>query len=318
MYFDEAWYLRRYPDVGDAVAEGRVESGYAHYCAQPGVGRAPHWLFDEQTYAGFSTDLSAEVLADAGCVNLYDHFVRTGSREGRTAHLLFDPATYRAWVAADGADIRDVDAVGAFAHFLNRVWTRRRDAVTSVYFDPGWYVATYPEVGAAIEAGVFACALHAYLVGLPPPLTNPCADFDEAFYLLQNFAASAAIQTGELLSGYEHFLKFGVFDLRAPRLETDLAAYRESRHDVPAAIRAGEVRDVYEHFLRHGRTAQPPLLAGRAVVLAAAPLPQRGRGHVEFFGHHMPSRGWIFCGWVTTGQDVLDATVAVTAHFEHG
>lgn len=29
--FDEAWYLERYPDIGEAVRRGAIPSGYSHF-----------------------------------------------------------------------------------------------------------------------------------------------------------------------------------------------------------------------------------------------------------------------------------------------
>ena len=91
MLFDERWYLRRYADVAAAVATGDIGSGYEHYCTIGYMNRSPHWLYDDETYALYSPDITDQLLIELQCFNRYDHYLRFGAREGRIAHLLFDP-----------------------------------------------------------------------------------------------------------------------------------------------------------------------------------------------------------------------------------
>ena len=57
-YFDEAWHLRRYPRVAEAVRTGRVASAFDAYCREGLHGRSPHWLFDEFFYRTRYADLT--------------------------------------------------------------------------------------------------------------------------------------------------------------------------------------------------------------------------------------------------------------------
>ena len=41
-------------------------------------------------------------------------------------------------------------------------------------------------------------------------------------------------------------------------------------------------------------------------------------GFVDFYGHHSPSRGWLFCGWVSAVLHGKTHPFRITAHFEHG
>src|SRR5665213_3320392 len=134
MFFDEKWYLRRYPDAGSEVG-----SGYEHYCTVGYLNRSPHWLYDEQIYTQYSPDLTDQTLTEFDCVNRYDHYIKSSTREGRIAHLLFDPATYRAAIIGASGSAAEIDAIGAYPHFLERVWRDRLDARTSIYFEPLWY-----------------------------------------------------------------------------------------------------------------------------------------------------------------------------------
>ena len=45
---------------------------------------------------------------------------------------------------------------------------------------------------------------------------------------------------------------------------------------------------------------------------------QHGGGHVDFYGYHVPSRGWMFCGWITTDRPLPDVGPSVRAQFENG
>src|ERR1019366_2146587 len=111
MFFDEKWYLRRYPDAADEVATGDVGSGYEHYCTVGYLNRSPHWLYDDEIYTRYSPDLTDQRLAELDCVNRYDHYIKSGAREGRIAHLLFDPASYRADVVGARGSADTIEAI---------------------------------------------------------------------------------------------------------------------------------------------------------------------------------------------------------------
>ena len=110
IYFDEAWHLRRYPRVAEAVRTGRAASGFDAYCREGLHGRSPHWLFDEFFYRTRYADLTEACLAAEGAVNGYDHYLRHGDRAGRSGHLLFDPTTYAAQL--DPAERRKAEERG--------------------------------------------------------------------------------------------------------------------------------------------------------------------------------------------------------------
>ena len=93
-WFDEAWYRMRHPDIAAAIAEGRLRSGFEHYCRDGYRGRSAHWLFDAGLYLAPGGLDPVDVGAE-DCVNLYGHFLRHGAKLGRQGHLLFDHALYR-------------------------------------------------------------------------------------------------------------------------------------------------------------------------------------------------------------------------------
>src|SRR4051812_17142580 len=69
VFFDEASYLRRNPDVARAVQEGLFQSGFDHYCHDGALTYAPHWLFDPAFY-----QQPGEGSTTENYLNGYDHF----------------------------------------------------------------------------------------------------------------------------------------------------------------------------------------------------------------------------------------------------
>ena len=68
-------------------------------------------------------------MADAGCANRYDHYLKAGAAEARIAHPLFDPAS----------QLDASPAAGPFERFLQHAWATGEDQRVSPYFDPAWF-----------------------------------------------------------------------------------------------------------------------------------------------------------------------------------
>ncbi len=87
VYFDEAWYLASYPDIGDAVRTGKVASAWHHYIR---FGFYEHRLpykieVDEAWYLRTYPDVKTGIerrLHESGQA----HFEAVGYREGRLPH----------------------------------------------------------------------------------------------------------------------------------------------------------------------------------------------------------------------------------------
>ncbi len=275
MFFDEAWYRGRYPDIAAAIAGGEVASGYVQYCLAGYGERTPHWLFDPETYAEHSPDLTDAELIRLDCVNSYDHYLRSGMLQGRVAHLLFDPAMYRD-SHGDAADrLSEIDRAGAFVDFLSRRFDHAHpEPAVSIYFDPAWFAARH-SVGAQ-------GALHAYLTWGSATPCDPVDGFDEAFYRAQHAEVTEAMRLGTLGSGYEHFLKVGVLALLAPNGSANLRAYHDSDPAIAAAIAAGQCRDAFAHWRAVSTSIEVP----------PAPI-HHGGGHVTAFGVEPQSGMWM-------------------------
>lgn len=327
MYFDEGWYLFRYRDAAAAVRSGQFGSGYEHYCAIGYLSRSPHWLYDETLYLAQSPDLTDERLLDAECVNLYDHYLRSGAREGRLAHRLFHPEIYMAGLSGRA----QVEAVGAFEHYLRNAWFQHDDADTTPYFDRSWFLHRYPEVASEIDSGRWCSALNAYLAQ-PDRRLDPNEMFSESYYLEQNEDVRDALAARDVSSGYEHFLRQDVFELRAPKPEIDLGVFVARKPRLADELAHGVYRDAFLALLLASPAEQdlatpPPVEA--VVVVPAVPdrsasrsapniATGEGFGHIEFYGHQRAAHGWFFCGWISPAPSTTDATINVTIRFELG
>jgi GT2 family glycosyltransferase len=249
-FFDEAWYRQRHPAVAVAISEGAVASGFEHYC-QDGLRTAsPHWLYDDAYYLANNPDLSDETL-DEGFANRYDHYLKHGSREGRRAHLLFDPVCYEANLPEHRRC--EVEAEGPFGHFLRGLAAGEPEVAVSPYFDPAWYRSRYPEVTEAIGGGRWRSALHHYVCNETPTAFDPVPAFSEQFYLDRHPDVAAAVAAGQRRNGYQHFIEDGVLEFRAPSAEVDLNYYQANNAVVQEDLASGRVRDAFAHFLLIGR-----------------------------------------------------------------
>ena len=249
-YFDETWYLRQNPEAAAAVSQGQYASGFDEYCRAGYGGRSPHWLYNDYLYGMSGEELIHETLRAQGFANRYDHYLRQGSRQGRLAHLLFDPVYYRTQI--DAAEAVQADEQGAFQHFLHRIAGGRPAPRTSLYFDPVWYARSYPAV--AKDFGTtLVCALHHYLTNPAPAQFDPLPEFSELSYLDRYADIGAAVEAGTVRNGYQHFLTNGVFELRSPNDTINLRHYVSSHASVSVDLDAGRVRDAFAHVLAFGQ-----------------------------------------------------------------
>jgi GT2 family glycosyltransferase len=261
-YFAEAWYVASYRDVAAEIEAGRFACGFAHYLAGGYLDKSPHWLFSHRFYLAGNPDLTRSRLEQAGFAGAYDHFLVAGDREFRSGHLFFDPKFYAA--AKPGADFSQA---GPFAQFLADNCAAGSAVRLSCYFDPVWYLETYPEVAAQIAAGRFSCALEHYLYNDTPRRFDPLPQFSEDAYTSLHIDVVPAIESGQFRNGYDHFIQFGVFECRRPHPEIDLATYHRAV-EVQADISNGLCRDAFAHYvtkLLDGGLAKPNIAINEQV-----------------------------------------------------
>lgn len=262
-FFDEAWYLAINPDVAEAVRHGNFASGFAHYLKDGFRNRAPHWLFSETHYLSRYPDLTRATLARLGLANGYDHYLTYGDREFRSGHLFFDPRLFYANALlapfpvgeADSHPATAIPETGPFASFLAQPDAGNRLRV-SWYFDPHWYLDSYPQVAAAVETGQVTSALHHFLTTTEPGAFRALEWFEESYYRALYPDIASAIEGGQFRSAYDHFVRYGALERRRPHPDLDLEAYFLSG-TVRVDIENGLVRDAFVHWLSRRHTQVP-------------------------------------------------------------
>ncbi|WP_428539942.1 glycosyltransferase [Rhodopila sp.] len=117
IYFDPAWYLRRYPEVAREIQAKRWKCALHHYlCNDTPSAFDPLAGFSESWYLQRDPGLLG-VVAAGNFRNGYAHFLRFGVGELRPPSATIDLAWYAAQPSVR-ADLEQGRATDAFAHWL--------------------------------------------------------------------------------------------------------------------------------------------------------------------------------------------------------
>jgi hypothetical protein len=85
MPFDEAEYLKRNPDIAEALMQGKIADAHQHFITsgyfEGRVGGAP--AVDAAWYQQRNADVASEVAA-GGVASAADHYIQSGAREWRS------------------------------------------------------------------------------------------------------------------------------------------------------------------------------------------------------------------------------------------
>ena len=293
MFFDEAWYLSTYPDVATHVAGGGARSGFEHYIRDGHRDRSPHWLFDERYYLSSNRDITQGLLQRQHFVNGYDHYLAIGNAEFRSGHRFFDPLLYQ-----ENADESDEARGhgGPFVRFLIDHCRAGSTARLSWYFDPVWYLKSYPELGEEIAAE-WSCALHHFLCHRSKQRYAGLQWFSEEYYGATYPDVLAAVNRGAFRNAYEHFVRFGAAERRRPHAEVDLVKHYRSIA-VQASIERGDYENAFTHWLAQRHAADEggnpaPVVEAQSKQLFArmadTMLPQFARSKLDFTVHGAPA-----------------------------
>lgn len=83
-------------------------------------------------------------------------------------------------------------------------------------FNENFYLASYPDVGAAVNAGIFSSGLqHFQLSGLAEKRLLVSPNYSEAIYLQRYPDIAAEVAAGRLSSGLSHFIQYGYAEGRS-------------------------------------------------------------------------------------------------------
>ena len=158
-FFDNTFYLQNNPDVGLALANGKVSSAFDHFNRFGKFeDRDPNALFDTSYYLQTNTDVAAAV--EQNKTTAVDHFIRSGQFERRNPNFLFDTAFYRSNNPDVTAAVQQNQLTFA-EHYLKLGQFENRKP--SLSFDPNYYVQKYPLVETAISSGVVKSAFEHYV-----------------------------------------------------------------------------------------------------------------------------------------------------------
>ena len=217
--WNEALYLRLYPDVAAEVQRGTFTSGYQHYLA---AGRTegrhsgtPPRNWNEAQYLRIYPDVAAEVRKGT-FISGYHHYLAAGRTEGRQ-----DGTPPRNWneelYLRINPDVKNEVARGTFIsgyhHYLASGKVERREGgFTPADWNEALYLRIYPDVAAEVRRGTFISGYHHYLAagklehregGFPP------TGWNETRYLQVNRDVEYQIAQGLFLNGYHHYLAAG-------------------------------------------------------------------------------------------------------------
>ncbi|MEG3909134.1 calcium-binding protein [Microcoleus sp. w2-18bC1] len=187
-------------------------------------------------------------------------------------------------------------------------------------FDEPYYLAQYPWVKPAIDAGIIKSGReHFEKFGQASGLTKVSRYFDEETYLAQNLDIAPLLRTpnnpnAPFASGIDHFIQLGYEQGRtrvSPEYNEEF--YLANNSELRSFVQNGTFKSGYQHFiqfgLKDGRFGtsffEPEYLKGNPdiVPFVNSGALKTGREHYFNFGKNEPNRSATFVG--TSGDDIL-------------
>jgi hypothetical protein len=187
-------------------------------------------------------------------------------------------------------------------------------------FDEDYYLAQYPWLQPAIDAGVIQSGRdHFEKFGQAAGLTQVSRYFDEATYLAGNPDIAALVRTpnnpsAPFATGLDHFIQYGYEEGRTRvSAEYDEAFYLANNRDLLPFIQNGTFKNGYQHFIQFGAKEgrfgtsflESEYLRNNPDILpfVNSGALKTGREHYFNFGQFEPSRSATFVG--TPGNDLV-------------
>ncbi len=187
-------------------------------------------------------------------------------------------------------------------------------------FDEQYYLAQYPWVKPAIDAGSLKSGReHFEKFGQAGGLTKVSRYFDEATYLAGNPDIAALVRTpsnanAPFATGLDHFIKFGYEEGRSRvSPEYNEAFYLANNRQLQPFIQNGTFKNGYQHFIQFGiKDGQFGTSFFETEYLQNNPdvrpfvnsgALKTGREHYFNFGKNDPSRSATFIG--SPGNDII-------------
>ncbi|HIK27386.1 MAG: PPC domain-containing protein [Oscillatoriaceae bacterium SKW80] len=121
----------------------------------------------------------------------------------------------------------------------------------SALFDNNLYLTLYPDVAAAVSAGLFKNGLEHYERFGQFENRIPSALFEPLYYQQRYTDVAEAVAAGET-TAFKHFITYGQFEGRDPNILFDTTFYLAFNPDVRRLVAAG-VTTAFEHFVKYGQ-----------------------------------------------------------------
>jgi GT2 family glycosyltransferase len=239
--FDPAWYLERYADAVDDLAEQESMTAFDHYLTKGlADGRVGTPFFDAEWYVGTYLDVPV-----AGRRRLYpdalEHYLSKGYLEHRNPNAIFDEDWYDSRYSET---LHGSEYFNGYHHFLAEGAAAGFNP--SPLFDECWYRRVYGDVAAAIAAGLLRSGFDDYVRCSPQAERSPCPYFDPVWY---NQTYPATGDPGRFK--YWRFLTDGAANGENPSPYFDENWYRQTYR----AVHTGVYSSAYRHFLYEGARA---------------------------------------------------------------
>lgn len=120
-------------------------------------------------------------------------------------------------------------------------------------FDQNFYLSSYPDVKAAVDAGAFSSGRqHFEQFGLAEGRVLVSPLYDEQLYLQKYSDVAAAVAAGAFKSGLQHYIQLGEAEGRSPGGFNE-QAYLLFNPDVAAAVEAGAISSGIDHYIQYGQ-----------------------------------------------------------------
>lgn len=118
-------------------------------------------------------------------------------------------------------------------------------------FDESYYLASNPDVAAAVAGGVFESGFEHFQEYGQVEKRNPSALFDTGYYLANSPDVAAAVSSNAT-TAVRHFIEFGQVEGRNPSSLYNNAYYLTHNSDVAALVERDEITGI-EHFIKNGQ-----------------------------------------------------------------
>jgi len=177
--------------------------------------------------------------------------------------------TYDTPVLSAGSHTVQIFALNPNTSVMNLLATETLVSQNSL-FDEHYYLATNPDVAAAVAAGKFGSGYDHYVQYGQFEGRSPSPYWDEAYYLQENPDVEAAVRAGTISSGFMHYYLYGQYENRQGLLYYNNTYYLENNVDVAAAVSAHTIASGFEHFVLYGQyEGRAPMLYFSSVVYDA-------------------------------------------------